>query len=132
MILQNRKGFDQLFLQQGGLCVGLGEELYEYADYTGIVREIIAELRKRLQVRHLEKEQSQGWNKSFFNGSPWLTSMISSLGGPLNSFLLLFTFGPCILNIMVNIIRDCVNKQLLVLRSQYQLLELETLYTEIP
>lgn len=59
MILQNRKGFDQLFLKQGGLCVGLGEELYEYADYTGIVREIIAELRKRLQVRHLEKEQSQ-------------------------------------------------------------------------
>lgn len=85
----------------------------------GVVRENMVKL---MITRQLEKGESQESYKC----------LTSFLAGPLITLLFLLTFGPCILNIMVNIIRDCVNIQLWVLRSQYQLLELETLYTEIP
>lgn len=39
--------------------MNLREECCEYAEYIGIVREIMAKLRKRLQVRQLETEPFQ-------------------------------------------------------------------------
>lgn len=41
-----------------------------------------------------------------FNWSPWLTTLLSAVGGPLIILLLMPTFGPCILNWLLHYIRQ--------------------------
>ncbi|NXF56646.1 ENV1 protein, partial [Oceanites oceanicus] len=62
----------------------------------------MAELRNRLAQRQRDREAQQGWFESWFNQSPWLTTLISTLVGPLAMLLLAVTFGPCLLNKLVS------------------------------
>ena len=118
-MLQNRRGLDLLFLQQGGLCAALGEECCFYINHSGVVQKSLQKVRERLAQRKREREAQQGWFESWFQCSPWLTTLISTLLGPL-IIILLLTFGPCILNRLVSFIREHLNTiQIMVLRQQY-------------
>jgi hypothetical protein len=61
----------------------------------------MAKVLEGLAKRKREKGQNPGWFESWFSTSQCLTTLISTLLGPLIIILLLLTFGPCILNRLV-------------------------------
>lgn len=67
--LQNRTGLGFPFLQQGGLCVALGEQYYFYTNHTGAIKESLSLVRKRLRQRVQTQSARQGWLESPFSGS---------------------------------------------------------------
>lgn len=81
----------------------------------------MAKVRKGLAKRKCKKKAQENWFKTWFNRSPWFTTLVSTLVGPIILLVLILTFGPCILNKLINFVKDRVNTvQLMVLRQQYE------------
>lgn len=79
-------------------------------------------LTKRLKEREQE-EQTSSWYASLFKASPWLTTLISALAGPILILLLALTAGPWILNKIFAFIRDRIDAiKLMVLSQPYTIL----------
>ena len=81
----------------------------------------MAKVKKGLAQRKRKREAQQGWFESWFQQSPWLTTLISILLGPLLVLLLMLTFSSCIINRLVAFVKKRINiVQLFVLRQQNQ------------
>lgn len=82
----------------------------------------MAELRERLAQRKSKREAQQGWFESWFNQFPWLTTLVSTLIGPLTMILLTLIFGPCILNKLVLFVKNRLEKVNILFVDHQQLL----------
>lgn len=81
--------------------MGLKEECCFYADHSGVVRESLAKVREGPAKREREYRENRSWYEGWFDSSPWLTTLLSTLIGPLIILPLLLTLGLCILNRLV-------------------------------
>lgn len=126
VVLQNRRGLDLILYKQGGLCAALGEDCCFYTDHSGVIKDSMAKLRERLKKRQKEFKSQQGWFEGWFTKSPWLTTLISTLLGPLFILLLLVILGPCVINRLLLFLRERLSViQALVLTRDYRPLKHE-------
>uniref|UniRef100_A0A5F8A3I0 Envelope polyprotein n=1 Tax=Macaca mulatta TaxID=9544 RepID=A0A5F8A3I0_MACMU len=121
--LQNRRALDLLTAEKGGTCIFLKEDCCFYINESGLVEDRVQQLRKlstEVKTRQFASAADQWWNSSMF-------SLLAPFLGPLLSLLFLLTVGPCVVNRILQFVRERFDTvQLMVLRAQYQPVNAET------
>ena len=121
--LQNRRALDLLTAEKGGTCMFLKEDCCFYINESGLVEDRVQQLRKlsiEVKTQQFASAADQWWNSSMF-------SLLAPFLGPLLSLLFLFTVGPCVVNRILQFVRERFDTvQLMVLRAQYQPVNAET------
>ncbi|NXF91078.1 ENVT1 protein, partial [Eubucco bourcierii] len=78
----------------------------------------MAKIREGLEKRKKERESTQPWYKNWFSQSPWLTTLLSTLTGPLIVVLLALNFDPCIINKLIFFLSQRIEKMNLMVTAK--------------
>jgi len=65
--------------------------------------------RKGLEKRKQEREKAEKWYQNWFSDSPWLSTLLPSLLGPLVGLLLLISFGSWAFNHLTSFVKQQVD-----------------------
>lgn len=66
-------------------------------------------VRKGLEKRKWEREKAENWYQNWFSTSPWLSTLLPSLLGPLVGLFLLISFGTWTFNHLTSFIKQQVD-----------------------
>ncbi|XP_057358259.1 syncytin-B-like [Manis pentadactyla] len=121
VVLQNHRGLDLLTAEKGGLCLFLQKECCFYVNRSGIIQNKVKQLQEDLERHRHELQANFLWTG--LRG--WLPYILPLLG-PILLLLLLFTFGSCIINKIVQFVQKRIESiQLMNVQVQYQRLATE-------
>jgi hypothetical protein len=125
MVMEHCLALDFLLAKQGGVCAITNTSFCSYINISGIVEEhtgYILQQAKWLKEHSLETQVStQVWDqiKCWLLSTTWYLHFL----GPTVAIILLFVFGPCILNLLVKF----VSSRLKSIKLQ-MLMEMKTTY----